>query len=105
MRCCRTGKQVLLGVGRSQGGIWLLSSKKTQIKRPATVRPPSTTDPPFAELGDSRVRKQKTKGSPSVVCLLHSGALELIRDVRLSKEQKTLPWGLCSAFEEERSIW
>lgn len=50
-------------------------------------------------------KKTKDKGDPSVVCLLHSGALELIRDVRLSKEQKTLPWGLCSAFEEERSIW
>lgn len=55
-------------------------------------------------LGDPRVRKLKTKRSPSVVCLLHCEALELIRDVRLSKEQKTLPWGLYSASEEQRSI-
>ena len=73
----------------SQGGVWLLSSKKTQITRPTTVNPPSTIDPAFAELGDPRVRKQKTKGSPFMVCLLHHEALELIRDVRLSKEQKT----------------
>lgn len=89
----RTGKRATEGMGGNKGEVWLLSSENTPIMRPATVNPPSILAPPFAEHGDPRVRNQKTKRSPSVVCLLHCEALELIRNVRLSKEQKTLPGG------------